>query len=293
MSWNSAPGGFAVAAIGPLPPEASAAIGAGGGRVVDRVDWDALDDVPPGAALVVAAVPGDIGHGALERLAAIVDGGVRAVVAFEGDALDTVAASLMGPRVELLCDPSPVDWAVALALAAHGAGAVPTGVREGDEAERLRRLNEEVARIAALLAGLVEESAVSTVDDRRRGYGSEPPVDVAVDAGEIRRTIRARRMRSAFFDGRLLEDPGWDMLLDLFAAQLEGIQVSVSSLCIAAAVAPTTALRWISRMADAGLMVRVADLGDRRRAFVALSEAAGVAMRGYVGAVKRGGLGVV
>ncbi|MGJ3628472.1 hypothetical protein AB5I41_18845 [Sphingomonas sp. MMS24-JH45] len=40
------------------------------------------------------------------------------------------------------------------------------------------------------------------------------------------------------------------MLLDLFAAELERARVSVSSLCIAAAVAPTTALRWIGRMAS-------------------------------------------
>ena len=43
------------------------------------------------------------------------------------------------------------------------------------------------------------------------------------------------------------------VLLDLFAAELEGNRVSVSSLCIAAGVAPTTALRWIARMTDMGL----------------------------------------
>jgi hypothetical protein len=40
----------------------------------------------------------------------------------------------------------------------------------------------------------------------------------------------------------LFADPGWDILLDLYAARQEGKQVSVSSLCIAAAVPPTTAL---------------------------------------------------
>ena len=59
------------------------------------------------------------------------------------------------------------------------------------------------------------------------------------------------------------------MLLDLYAAELEGAQVSVSSLCIAAAVAPTTALRWIGRMTEAGLFVRQPDPFDRRRAFLA------------------------
>jgi DNA-binding MarR family transcriptional regulator len=299
LSWGPAPSAteFAVTAVGPLPSDALSAIEASGGRVLDALDWGALDEQPLGGLLIVAAVPGDIGQGALERLATLLqDEGLAAVIAFEQEAMDAVAGSLMGPRVELLCDPSPVDWAIALVLARQRTGTVPAGVREGgDEGERLRRLNEEVARIAVLLAGLVEDrsASVDTVDDRRRGYGGEPPAEVAIDAAEIRRTIRARRMRAQFFDARLLEDPGWDMLLDLFAAELEGIQVSVSSLCIAAAVAPTTALRWITRMAEAGLMARVADAGDRRRAFVGLSGQGSVAMRGYVAAVKRAGLAVV
>lgn len=70
------------------------------------------------------------------------------------------------------------------------------------------------------------------------------------------------------------------MLLDLYAAHLEGTQVSVSSLCIAAAVAPTTALRWIGKMTEAGLFTRQPDPVDRRRAFMVLTERALEGMRG-------------
>ncbi|KAK0360107.1 hypothetical protein LTR94_028604, partial [Friedmanniomyces endolithicus] len=80
-------------------------------------------------------------------------------------------------------------------------------------------------------------------------------------------------------------DPAWDMLLDLFAAALEGTQVSVSSLCIAAAVAPTTALRWIGKLTAADLLHRHPDPQDRRRAFVSLSPAARDAMYRYVAAL--------
>ena len=38
----------------------------------------------------------------------------------------------------------------------------------------------------------------------------------------------------------------------LMAARLEQQRVEVSSLCIAAAVPPTTALRWIKALSDAG-----------------------------------------
>lgn len=88
-----------------------------------------------------------------------------------------------------------------------------------------------------------------------------------VTARDVRAVIRARRMRDQFFTGELFADPAWDMLLDLFASELEGRRVSVSSLCIAAAVPPTTALRWIGAMHDAGLFERQADPNDRRRAY--------------------------
>ncbi|TPG48283.1 hypothetical protein [Sphingomonas glacialis] len=125
-------------------------------------------------------------------------------------------------------------------------------VRE-TEAVRLRRLHEEVARIAETLARLTrddagphaEQSFARSVEEPTMSYRAPPPDTRAFEIAprDIRQAIRARRLRDQHFGGGLFEDPAWDMLLDLFAAELERAQVSVSSLCIAAAVAPTTALR--------------------------------------------------
>lgn len=68
-------------------------------------------------------------------------------------------------------------------------------------------------------------------------------------------------------------------------AELERTRVSVSSLCIAAAVAPTTALRWIAKLTESGLLIRHPDPTDRRRAFIALSAKTSDAMRRYMLAV--------
>jgi DNA-binding MarR family transcriptional regulator len=84
-------------------------------------------------------------------------------------------------------------------------------------------------------------------------------------------------------------DPAFDMLLDLYAARLEGSRVAVSSLCIAAAVPATTALRWIKALTDQGLFVRRADPQDGRRVYIALSDQAAEAMGRYLSAVQRGG----
>ena len=77
------------------------------------------------------------------------------------------------------------------------------------------------------------------------------------------------------------------MLLDLMAARVEGQAVAVSSLCIAAAVPPTTALRWIKTMTELGLLVRIADPNDRRRVFIELSPRAVSAMAAYLKAMRR------
>ena len=88
----------------------------------------------------------------------------------------------------------------------------------------------------------------------------------------IRRIIRLRQLRGRYFNAKLFADPAWDMLLDLTAARAEHRRVSVTSLCIASGVPPTTALRWISQMIDEGLFARVGDEADRRRAFIELTD---------------------
>ncbi len=108
------------------------------------------------------------------------------------------------------------------------------------------------------------------VEQRRYSHAGMPP---PVDARLIREIIKLRRRREAFFDAELLADPAWDILLDLLAARLEGKSVSVSSLCIAAAVPATTALRWITGMTESGMLVRRQDPTDARRVFIELSEA--------------------
>src|SRR5690348_17527128 len=104
-------------------------------------------------------------------------------------------------------------------------------------------------------------------------------------ANVVRNVIRARRLRARYFPSELFADPAWDMLLDLLQAEIAQLRVPVSSLCIAAAVPATTALRWIKTMTDAGLFLRRADPHDGRRVFIELSRSASDGMRRYFGEV--------
>jgi hypothetical protein len=56
--------------------------------------------------------------------------------------------------------------------------------------------------------------------DAERDDGAEEGGEV--DAVYVRSIIRARRMRDQYFKGELFADPAFDMLLDLYAARLEG-----------------------------------------------------------------------
>jgi len=114
-----------------------------------------------------------------------------------------------------------------------------------------------------------------------------PPVQAApedapaVSAEAVRTVIRARRLRARYFPEELFADPAWDMLLDLLQAEIAHLRVPVSSLCIAAAVPATTALRWLKTMVDKGLFLRRADPHDGRRVFVELAPDASHALRRY------------
>src|SRR5690606_31571439 len=142
----------------------------------------------------------------------------------------------------------------------------------------------EVGRIAGILASLSDEDEAA---GRRRALVAQEEDEAGIDPTQIRAIIRARRLRDQFFRSDLFADPAWDMLLDLMAARIEKSRVAVSSLCIAAAVPATTALRWIKLLTDRGLFLRSADPQDGRRVYIELSDEAARGVAAYLRAVQR------
>jgi len=246
--------------------------------------------------LEAEGVPPDLLEPLLIRLGAMAEArAVPLIATVAPDQID-VALALLPESAVLHCAPSDVDrLGAVLAARREPVARLHDGMRD-QETMRMRRFHEEVARIADSLSRLTRSEVLDRPAAGVRNEASAFRMDgdtVETDAGEIRRVIRARRMRAEFFEGDLFADPAWDMLLDLYAAELEHRQISVSSLCIAAAVPPTTALRWIGTLNEAGLFDRKADPSDRRRAYIALSESARRGMERYVAAVKRAGLSLV
>jgi hypothetical protein len=279
---------------------AAAAVALLGGTVAAYVPLSGLATALQGVAdapVVVVDVRGaddNLTHDTLVAVDAVVVARAwRLVVAMAVPQIDLVVAALAQGDAQLLCTPDQGEWIGALAVAGSR-GAVPGRVREPEgEAERLARLNAEVTRIADVLARLTgDDAGGGRLADRRTFFAAAAPAP-DVTAQSLRDIIRARRLRDRFFGEGLFEDPAWDMLLDLFAARLEGTRVSVSSLCIAAAVAPTTALRWIAKLTAAGLLRRSPDPSDGRRAFMELSDTAYEGLHRYVAALAEARLPLV
>jgi hypothetical protein len=201
----------------------------------------------------------------LEALeAAARKGWYGSVISAPAELIDLIAAKTEHRRVIHLCGADEYQRVAALTEASAAAKPTLHDIGQEQEPPQLRQLSEEVGRIATILASLSEAQKDRLDGDAESGPGS-------VDAGQVRAIIRARRLRDQYFGGDLFADPAWDILLDLFAARLERRKVAVSSLCIAAAVPATTALRWIKTLTDLGLLVRAADPQDGRRVYIELS----------------------
>lgn len=231
----------------------------------------------------------------LDALLALVDRtarnpGIDAVVCFPESLIDIVAAGISSARVALLCAPTMIERVAALQLAVQPRQLMLADIGAESEAQRLMQLSREVARIAKALAELSagEPGPGSAVHDGAGRFAAETRSD-PVEPVTIRAVIRARRLRDQYLPPALFADPAWDMLLDLMAARLEAQPVAVSSLCIAAAVPPTTALRWIQTLADADLIERRPDQRDGRRVFISLADRAAEAMQRYFTAARQAG----
>lgn len=227
----------------------------------------------------------------LARLDTMAGGqGTRLAVVVDMDGLDIAHSIVSAPGSIILCRPSAEDLAVALTAmrARNGSHAQLNDIGGERDSDQIERLNEQLIRLNRTMEALMQNrlpltgtfdapgDPASELNSPARSYAgyqeAEPNRAQPLASHHVRALLRARRLREQLMIADLFADPAWDILLDLMAARLEKAQVSVSSLCIAAAVPPTTALRWIRHLTDIGLLERQADPNDGRRIFIALSD---------------------
>lgn len=133
----------------------------------------------------------------------------------------------------------------------------------------------DLSRLLDIIATTAEESEITPSDAIRKvaeilsGKEAEQDSDCRESLAELANRVRQLRLkRNELFGAPLFKDPAWDMLLELFAAHTTGRDVTVSSLCYASGVPPTTALRYLTKLEEHGLLTREGDRHDMRRLYV-------------------------
>jgi DNA-binding MarR family transcriptional regulator len=87
-------------------------------------------------------------------------------------------------------------------------------------------------------------------------------------AESIRRSII---IRNNLFPRRMLSDPVWEIMLFLYASSRNGDRVSITQICEATDIPPTTVLRTVGNMKRRGLLVINRDNLDNRKKSVQLT----------------------
>jgi DNA-binding MarR family transcriptional regulator len=143
----------------------------------------------------------------------------------------------------------------------------PRGRYFGEVGRELRRLNRMLRRIAPADA--------PTAPARLR-----PP---AIDAALVRAILAARRQRERAM-GVAIGEAAWTLLLEAYAAHLEGRRIATTGLGAPSGLSRSTAHRWVLWLVERGLLVRRADPRDERVGLIALTDECAGRLRAYLAA---------
>lgn len=136
---------------------------------------------------------------------------------------------------------------------------------------RNRKLDETAAlanQLATALQDLNGELSRCAADGLAVAATQAPAgLDLRLDVSSAR---KLRCLRRRLF-GEMDSGPAWDILLHLFESHVFERRDTVGNVTDGAELAGATALRWIARLEDEGLITLREDHLDRRRRFIELS----------------------
>lgn len=145
-------------------------------------------------------------------------------------------------------------------------------------AARLRELADELHQ----MADEVESGAESVFAFDDQLVQRPNLLSIKRLAGRAEAEYKARRSRSKYVPEKLLGEPVWDILLDLYVNEARGRVSNITSVCVASCAPPTTALRYVTSLEAQGLIEFEDANYDRRIRLVSFTERGLRAMSDYL-----------
>lgn len=142
-----------------------------------------------------------------------------------------------------------------------------------DVGPTLELLSLDACRLAARLVEAAEAERLRRMTDHGR---------IALTARFVRTLIAARRLRSDRLGPALAPEPGWSVLLALYAAHLEGGQLTLAALTETTGAPGSTVYGRIVALEAQGLLARSPDPARGRGTIVRLTDEAVARIHDYL-----------
>jgi DNA-binding MarR family transcriptional regulator len=146
-------------------------------------------------------------------------------------------------------------------------------IRPEEIGPTLAMLGLDACRLAAGLVSAAEAEAFRRTSGR-----------AAIEPGPrfVKTLLAARRLRLERLGPALAPEPGWSVLLALYAARLEGRELTLAALTQAAGAPGATVIGRIAALEAQGLVERSPDPARRRGTIVRLTDGAAARIRDYL-----------
>lgn len=109
----------------------------------------------------------------------------------------------------------------------------------------------------------------------------ETPKSVLSDRAMVECMISGRQLRRELFDVGLFADPVWDILLELYRANIDRQRITIAKLCDATALPASTAVRYIRALVEERIVVTEAIPAGQQDTVPKLTETGVVTMRAF------------
>ncbi|MBN8831333.1 MAG: hypothetical protein J0G94_12100 [Sphingomonadales bacterium] len=142
-----------------------------------------------------------------------------------------------------------------------------------DENSRVQDLFERAANFRSMardILALADEAEAEAMSMVGSAYDDVPEkADQTIRTkghfvGLAKNQYASRRHRERFFEKKIFGEPAWDMLLELYASEMNDEKISTSNLILSSSSPSSTALRWIKHLEDAGLVTKKSSPLDGR-----------------------------